>query len=51
LMRRCLEWDPEERCSAKGALQHAYFKSEKPRAQDPALLPTFPEGLNMSENQ
>jgi len=28
LMRRCLEWDPEERCSAKGALQHAYFKEE-----------------------
>jgi len=50
LMRRCLEWDPEERCSAKGALQHAYFK-EEPRAQDPALLPTFPEGRNMSENQ
>jgi len=28
LMRRCLEWDPEERCSARGALQHAYFKEE-----------------------
>lgn len=61
LMARCLEWDPEARCSARGALQHAYFK-EEPRgyhihlmkltvAQDPALLPTFPEGRNMSENQ
>ena len=61
LMRRCLEWDPDARCSARGALQHAYFK-EEPRgsflfpamltlAQDPALLPTFPEGRNMSENQ
>ena len=28
LMRRCLEWAPEARCSAKGALQHAYFKEE-----------------------
>ena len=60
LMRRCLEWDPEERCSARGALQHAYFKEEPRRkfhkysllivAQDPALLPTFPEGRNMGEN-
>jgi serine/threonine protein kinase len=61
LMRRCLEWDPEARCSARSALQHAYFK-EEPRgqyslsvnlieAQDPSLLPTFPEGRNMSENQ
>lgn len=61
LLRKCLEWDPERRCSARGALQHAYFK-EEPRglitcctrlmtAQDPALLPTFPEGRNMSENQ
>jgi serine/threonine protein kinase len=61
LMRRCLEWDPEGRCSARSALQHAYFK-EEPRgqyspstslieAQDPSLLPTFPEGRNMSENQ
>lgn len=60
LMGRCLEWDPEARCSARGALQHAYFK-EEPRgckrfltkltvAQDPALLPTFPEGRNMTEN-
>lgn len=61
LMTRCLEWDPEARCSARGALMHAYFK-EEPRgyhitfmgliiAQDPALLPTFPEVRNMSENQ
>jgi len=50
LMGKCLEWDPEKRCSARQALQHAYFK-EEPRAQDPALLPTFPEGRNMSENQ
>ncbi len=61
LLRKCLEWDPQRRCSARGALQHAYFK-EEPRglaiccvrlttAQDPALLPTFPEGRNMSENQ
>jgi serine/threonine protein kinase len=28
LMRRCLEWDPEARCSARGALQHSYFKEE-----------------------
>ena len=28
LMTRCLEWDPEARCSARGALQHAYFKEE-----------------------
>ena len=28
LMRRCLEWDPEARCSARGALQHAYFREE-----------------------
>jgi serine/threonine protein kinase len=32
LMRRCLEWDPEARCSARSALQHAYFK-EEPRGQ------------------
>ena len=32
LMKRCLEWDPERRCSARGALQHAYFK-EEPRGQ------------------
>jgi len=50
LMRRCLEWDPEARCSARGALQHAYFK-EEPRAQDPALLPTFPETRNPAEAQ
>jgi len=28
LMRRCLEWDPIARCSARGALQHSYFKEE-----------------------
>ena len=28
LMRKCLEWDPERRCSARAALQHAYFKEE-----------------------
>lgn len=50
LMRRCLEWDPDARCSARGALQHAYFK-EEPRAQDPALLPTFPEGRNVADSQ
>jgi hypothetical protein len=61
LMGCFLEWDPEARCSARSALQYAYFK-EEPRgqyslfanlieAQDPSLLPTFPEGRNMSENQ
>jgi serine/threonine protein kinase len=34
LMRRCLEWDPEARSSARGALQHAYFK-EEPRGYYP----------------
>lgn len=28
LMSRCLEWDPETRCSARFALQHVYFKEE-----------------------
>jgi serine/threonine protein kinase len=28
LMKRCLEWDPDSRCSARSALQHAYFKEE-----------------------
>lgn len=32
LMKRCLEWDPDRRCSARGALQHTYFK-EEPRGQ------------------
>jgi len=34
LMKRCLEWDPEARCTARGALQHAYFK-EEPRSSYP----------------
>ena len=38
LMKRCLEWDPEIRCSARGALQHAYFK-EEPRGD--ICLSTF----------
>jgi len=37
LMKRCLEWDPEARCSARGALQHAYFK-EEPRGPWPYYL-------------
>jgi hypothetical protein len=28
LMSRCLEWDPDVRCTTRGALQHAYFKEE-----------------------
>jgi cyclin-dependent kinase 10 len=28
LMQRCLEWDPQTRCTARGALQHAYFREE-----------------------
>ena len=34
LMGKCLEWDPEERCSAHSALQHVYFK-EEPRGYFP----------------
>lgn len=34
LMGKCLEWDPEKRCSPRQALQHAYFK-EEPRGSPP----------------
>ncbi|CAO3638185.1 unnamed protein product [Cunninghamella echinulata] len=41
-----LTYNPRSRLNVRQALSHPYFK-ESPRAQDPAMLPTYPEVRNM----
>lgn len=40
-----LTYNPKNRLNVKQALAHPYFQ-ESPRAQDPSLLPTYPEVRN-----
>ncbi|KAI9486861.1 MAG: kinase-like domain-containing protein [Benjaminiella poitrasii] len=40
-----LTYNPKSRLTVKQALNHPYFQ-EAPRAQDPSLLPTYPEVRN-----
>ncbi|QSL65866.1 hypothetical protein MERGE_000145 [Pneumocystis wakefieldiae] len=49
LINCLLTYNPEKRISAKAALNHEYFQ-ESPQAQDPSLLPTFPEIRNKQKN-
>lgn len=42
LLKKMLVYDPEQRISAKDALDHAYF-TEMPAPKDPALIQTFPD--------
>ncbi|EMR10059.1 hypothetical protein PNEG_01811 [Pneumocystis murina B123] len=49
LINCLLTYNPEKRISAKAALNHEYFQ-ESPLAQDPSLLPTFPEIRNKQKN-
>ncbi|KAI9489946.1 kinase-like domain-containing protein [Zychaea mexicana] len=46
LLAGLLTYNPRTRLTVKQALAHAYF-SESPRAQDPSLLPTYPEIRNL----
>lgn len=41
LMRQLLFYDPERRISARLAMTHAYFTTEKPRPKEPSAMPTF----------
>eukprot|EP00920_Eleutheroschizon_duboscqi_P041319 GHVT01099132.1.p1 GENE.GHVT01099132.1~~GHVT01099132.1.p1 ORF type:complete len:303 (+),score=21.48 GHVT01099132.1:353-1261(+) len=43
LLQRLLELDPAKRITARMALEHPYFRSEKPRPQIAALMPTVPD--------
>ncbi|KAI7879484.1 Pkinase-domain-containing protein [Lichtheimia hyalospora FSU 10163] len=45
LLSGLLTYNPKTRLTVKRALAHPYF-SESPRAQDPSLLPTYPEIRN-----
>lgn len=45
LLKSLLTYDPKTRLTVKQALAHPYF-TESPRAQDPSLLPTYPEVRN-----
>ncbi|KAJ8653594.1 hypothetical protein O0I10_010744 [Lichtheimia ornata] len=45
LLAELLTYNPKTRLTVKRALAHPYF-SESPRAQDPSLLPTYPEIRN-----
>ncbi|KTW25868.1 hypothetical protein T552_03142 [Pneumocystis carinii B80] len=49
LINCLLTYNPEKRILAKAALNHEYFQ-ESPQAQDPSLLPTFPEIRNKQKN-
>ncbi|CAO3591370.1 unnamed protein product [Absidia cylindrospora] len=46
LMAGLLTYNPRSRLNVRQALQHPYFK-ESPRAQDPSMLPTYPEIRNI----
>ncbi|KAI8334597.1 kinase-like domain-containing protein [Chlamydoabsidia padenii] len=51
LLAGLLTYNPRSRLNVRQALQHPYFR-ESPRAQDPAMLPTYPEIRNiMSEKE
>ncbi|KAI8096862.1 kinase-like domain-containing protein [Halteromyces radiatus] len=51
LLAGLLTYNPRSRLTVRQALQHPYFR-EPPRAQDPAMLPTYPEIRNlMSEKE
>ena len=45
LLAGLLTYNPRSRFTVKQALAHPYFQ-EAPRAQDPSLLPTYPEVRN-----
>lgn len=45
LLAGLLTYNPKNRLNVKQALAHPYFQ-ESPRAQDPSLLPTYPEVRN-----
>ncbi|KAI8996888.1 kinase-like domain-containing protein [Pilobolus umbonatus] len=45
LLTGLLTYNPRSRLTVKQALNHPYF-NESPRAQDPSLLPTYPEVRN-----
>ncbi|GAA5797619.1 kinase-like domain-containing protein [Helicostylum pulchrum] len=45
LLAALLTYNPKTRFTVKQAIAHPYFQ-ESPRAQDPALLPTYPEVRN-----
>ncbi|KAI7896044.1 kinase-like domain-containing protein [Mucor mucedo] len=45
LLAGLLTYNPKTRLTVKQALAHPYFQ-ESPRAQDPSLLPTYPEVRN-----
>ncbi|KAG0743465.1 hypothetical protein G6F57_000729 [Rhizopus arrhizus] len=45
LLSGLLTYNPKSRLTVKQALNHPYFQ-ESPRAQDPSLLPTYPEIRN-----
>jgi cyclin-dependent kinase 10 len=45
LLAGLLTYNPRSRLNVKQAMAHAYFQ-EAPRAQDPSLLPTYPEVRN-----
>ncbi|KAJ1674031.1 hypothetical protein EV182_004104 [Spiromyces aspiralis] len=50
LINGFLTYDPRRRLSARRALYHPYF-DEPPLAQDPSMLPTFPEVRNMTTSE
>ncbi|SAM00300.1 hypothetical protein [Absidia glauca] len=51
LLAGLLTYNPRSRLNVRQALQHPYFR-ESPRAQDPSMLPTYPEIRNiMSEKE
>jgi cell division cycle 2-like protein len=41
LMLKLLRFDPERRVSARTAISHAYFTTEKPRPKEESAMPTF----------
>lgn len=51
LLTGLLTYNPKSRLTVKQALSHPYFQ-ESPKAQDPSLLPTYPEIRNqLSEKE
>ncbi|KAI7849570.1 kinase-like domain-containing protein [Circinella umbellata] len=50
LLAGLLTYNPRTRLTVKQALAHPYF-NESPRAQDPSMLPTYPEIRNYTEKE